>query len=76
MTSYYFSCEITPPNVDDETASNKLYEAGCSDALFGVSNGIYTLDFTREATSLDEAILSAIADVKSASIGSGVIRVY
>ncbi len=60
---------ITPP------IHNALFEAGCDDALFGVRNGVAHLDFDREAPSLLEAIRSAIADVKKASIGVSVVRI-
>jgi hypothetical protein len=43
----------------------QLYENGCDDALIGVGNkGYIALNFMREASSVDEAISSAITDVK------------
>jgi predicted DNA-binding transcriptional regulator AlpA len=52
-----------------------LYEAGCDDALVGTRDGVVFLDFDREADSLREAVLSAIADVERANIGARVVRV-
>lgn len=45
----------------------RLAEAGCDDALVGIGlPGCLGLDFTREAVSAQEALLSALADVKRA----------
>ena len=45
----------------------RLGEAGCLDALVGIgSPGKIVLDFTRSATSLEQAIRIAVADVESA----------
>jgi len=52
-----------------------LLRAGCDDALLGIRNGVPYLDFDREAESLEEAVLSAIADVQNANIGAEAVRV-
>jgi hypothetical protein len=57
------------PTVDEEEAAHRLYTMGCNDALFSAVNGKYFLDFDREATTLEEAIVSAKADVEKANIG-------
>ncbi|MBG7622095.1 hypothetical protein I5R65_21695 [Herbaspirillum sp. AP02] len=45
----------------------RLGEAGCLDALVGIgAAGRIALDFSRSAASLEQAIRSAIADVKTA----------
>lgn len=49
----------------DDTLDNELFEAGCDDATFGVSDGVAYADFDREAGTLVEAVLSAIADIES-----------
>lgn len=52
-------------DVDD--ILERLGEAGCLDALVGVgAPGEIVLDFTRSATSLEQAIRIAVADVESA----------
>ena len=62
---YEFTIKLQTTKFDEE-AANKLFEAGCDDALFSANaSGIY-LDFCRESTSLAEAILSALTDVKKA----------
>ncbi len=49
-----------------DAVADALFEAGCDDGTPGTINGIFVVDFHREADSLEEAILSAIADVRSA----------
>jgi hypothetical protein len=57
-------------NVDEKTASleDSLYEAGCSDALINFRNDAVYLEFDRESSSMEEAVISAIKDVQSSSI--------
>ncbi|MGE3920246.1 MAG: helix-turn-helix transcriptional regulator [Gammaproteobacteria bacterium] len=64
-------------NVDENTPNleDSLYEAGCDDALINFRNGTVYLDFDRKAASLQNAIMSAIKDVESGSIGAKVIHV-
>ncbi|KAF0208145.1 MAG: DNA-binding protein [Actinomycetota bacterium] len=56
----------------DATADPEIYvealgESGCTDALVGIGRiGMIGLDFSREASSAREAVLSAIEDVKAA----------
>jgi len=70
---YSFTLFISTPNVDEETAANMLYESGCEDALFSVSEGVYSVDFDRESDSFDNAIASAIRDIKKSNIGSYIV---
>lgn len=56
---------------DDERESNalveRLGEAGCSDALVGIGQpGRLALEFTREAEDAEEAIRSALTEVRRA----------
>ena len=64
-------------NVKETTLhlEDSLYEAGCDDALINFRNGAVYLDFDREATSLEEAVISAIKDVKSASVDAEIASV-
>jgi hypothetical protein len=48
-----------------ETA-DALFEAGCDDGTPFSSQGVAGVGFSREATSLEEAVRSAIADVSKA----------
>ena len=62
------------PDLTEEVA-NRLFEAGCDDALPLWRDGIVSVGFDRVAPSLREAITSAIRDIESAGIGARVVRV-
>jgi predicted transcriptional regulator len=64
MTEYEFTL-IIDGDLDSDELVGELYEAGCDDATFGAINGVSIGDFTREATSLLEAVASAISQVES-----------
>jgi hypothetical protein len=52
---------------DPEALVERLGEAGCDDALIGIGQpGRLALEFTREAESAEEAVRSALADVRGA----------
>lgn len=50
------------PHADDFEA--RFYDAGCDDALVAFQRGHIIVDFAREAESVEEAISSAVADVR------------
>jgi hypothetical protein len=58
------------PEVEDA-----LFEAGCDDATLSVQYGLLYMDFSRNAPSLQAAIVSAIREVREARIGARVLRV-
>ncbi|HLB43117.1 MAG TPA: DNA-binding protein [Gammaproteobacteria bacterium] len=64
-------------NVDDNTPNleDSLYKAGCKDTLINFRNGTVYLDFDRAASSLQEAVLTAIKNVESASVHAIVVNV-
>ena len=49
-----------------EDVADALFEARCDDGTPGTSEGLFLIDFHREANSLEEAIQSAIANVRLA----------
>lgn len=59
----------------DTATENALFEAGCDDATISVRFGRVFLSFSRVASSLKEAILSAIENVRASGIGAAVLRV-
>jgi hypothetical protein len=73
MMNYEFSIIASglDPEADDFEA--RFYEAGCDDATVSFQKGHIILDFSREAASAEEAIASAMADVRTA--GATVDRV-
>lgn len=66
--SYQFTLVLK--NVSKKTVDleDSLYEAGCDDALINYRNGAVYLEFDRDASSLEDAVISAIKNVKSATI--------
>ncbi|MFH5804386.1 hypothetical protein [Alienimonas sp. DA493] len=56
----------------DELA-DQLWEAGCDDASFGISEGQIAIPFHREAATFEDAARSAVAAVRS--IGLEVDRI-
>ena len=68
MKNYEFDLVLSNVSYDDETLEDKLYEVGCDDATLGFRNSIAYLDFTREAKSLKDAVVSAIIDAEKAGV--------
>lgn len=58
-----------------EEVENALYEAGCDDATVSIQYGLLYIEFSRTASDLQDAILSAIQQVQSSGIGAVVYRV-
>ena len=51
-----------------EAMANALYESGCDDGSPGSSSGLAHVAFDRQADSLEEAIRSAVSDVRKAGL--------
>ncbi len=66
MTKYEFSLILNGDWELTEEMADELYESGCDDGTPGTCNGVFSIDFHREADSLESAIMSAIANVKAA----------
>lgn len=69
MSQYDFTLRFAlgQPDADPELFVDKLLAEGCDDALIGLGlQGRIALSFSREASSADKAILSALADVQRA----------
>lgn len=66
----YYQFTLILKNVDEDTPNleDSLYDAGCDDALINFRAGTVYLDFDREATSLEDAVVSAIKNVESSSV--------
>ncbi len=67
-----FNFTLVLKNVDDKTAGleDSLYRAGCDDAMITFRNGTVYLDFERKDTSFESAVMKAIQEVESSSIGA------
>jgi hypothetical protein len=66
MTTYAFDVILAGEEVLTDEIGNRLYAAGCDDSSPGSCNGVVSIHFDREAASLEEAIRSAVANVKAA----------
>ena len=66
MTKYEFTLILKGPLELTEDIADELFEAGCDDGTPGTCEGVFSIDFHREAESLEQAIRSAIATVKAA----------
>ena len=64
MSIHHFTLIVDGPDLQDDTLIDAVFEAGCGDAAIGRIDGIQYVDFDREAPSLNEAILSAVADIE------------
>ena len=73
MPTHHFTLIVEGADLQDESVIDRLFEAGCDDALVGSTDGVQFIDFDRDAASLDAAVLSAVADVEQVS-GVQVVR--
>ena len=73
MAEFEFTLVVAGLDPNDEGIEDRLYEAGCDDALVSVIKATVVLDFTREAKNFAHALASAISDVRRA--GARVVRV-
>lgn len=59
--------QLADDDRDPDALVERLGEVGCDDALVGIGQpGRLALEFTREAADADEAVRSALADVRRA----------
>jgi len=64
---FTLSFKLAASEADTDTLIERLGAAGCDDALVGIGqSGRIALNFTREAGSAQEAIVSALRDVRKA----------
>ena len=66
MKKYEFSLILKGSLELTEEIADQLFEAGCDDGTPGTCNGVFSIDFHREADSLEAAINSAIQNVNTA----------
>jgi hypothetical protein len=66
MHKYDFTLILAASLELTEDLADTLFAAGCDDGTPGTCNGVFSIDFHREAATLEEAIRSAIEDVKTA----------
>ena len=74
MPVHNFTLIVDGPDLQDASLIDAVFEAGCDDAAIGRIDGIQYVDFGREAVTLDQAILSAVADLERID-GAHVVRI-
>jgi len=65
MKTFDFTVVLADKDNLSEDDAEKLFEAGCDDGTPGVSNEVALIHFSRNATSFQEAIVTAKTDVES-----------
>jgi len=71
MDRHSFSIEITGGILRHPEFEDILYEAGCSDALIAIVDGRMMVDFDRYASSYENAVASALSDLRKAGATVG-----
>ncbi len=66
MKAYEFTIIASGLRPEQAGFEDRLFEAGCGDATIAFQNGAIVFDFSREASSLAQAVASAQEDVRRA----------
>lgn len=64
--TYSFSIIVAGVDPQADDFADRFYDAGADDATVVHQAGVSFLDFDREAKSFDDAVMSAVADVRKA----------
>jgi len=70
-----FTLILSGVDAVDSQLEDALFEAGCDDATISTRFGCVYVTFARQATSMLEAVLSAINDIEGANTKAEVLRV-
>lgn len=76
MSEYRFTVWVEGADVLSDEAQEALFEAGCTDATFGLGDGIQTAEFDREAVDFSDSVATAIRAIESAIAGSRVVAIH
>jgi hypothetical protein len=66
MTKYEFTLILRDSPELTEDVADRLFAAGCDDGTPGTCCGVFSIDFHRVGSSLEQAISSAVSNVRSA----------
>ncbi len=75
MKTYEFSLVLSGVRYDTPKLEDILYEAGCDDGLICGYNEYVTIDFDREESSMEAAVLTAIENIENAALGAKVTSI-
>lgn len=73
--AYEFTLIYEGPTELTRDLEDAVFAAGCGDATLGIVGGRMVLDFCRQSTSFEEALTSAIGDVRRANLPYPLVRV-
>ena len=76
MKEHEFTVILTSISEISDEAANSLYEAGCDDGSPGSCDGVVSVDFHRDAPTLESAIHSAVADIRKAGFQVERVEIY
>ena len=68
LPAHHFTLIVDGVDLQHESVVDSLFDAGCDDALVSSADGIQFIDFDREAANLDDALLSAVADMEQVQV--------
>lgn len=74
MKTHEFILVLADVRAMSDELAERLYEVGCDDGSPYSRDGVAAIGFSREASTLEEAIRTAVADVQKA--GCRVARVH
>ncbi len=64
MTCWEFTLILRDVGEITDSLANTLFDSGCDDATVGSSGGVARVSFSRESATLQDAIRSALSDVR------------
>lgn len=76
MKEHEFTLILTDISEITDKAAEALYAAGCDDGSPGSCDGVVSVDFHRDADTLEEAIQSAVRDVRKAGFEIDRVEIY
>lgn len=74
MKTYDFDVVLKDVSEVTDDQADRLFAAGCDDGTPASCNGLAWIHFDREASSLEEAIGAAVAQVQSAGLSVSKIQ--
>jgi hypothetical protein len=75
VSLFRFTVTIEGADVLTDDAQEALFEAGCGDGTFGISNGVQMAEFDRDAVDFAEAVAGVIKAIEGGVAGANVTAV-
>lgn len=68
MPTFEFEVILNHAGPADEALADRLYDSGCDDGTLAECEGVVSIGFARDASSLEEAVRSAVGDLSKAGV--------